>query len=1104
MSEDLINKVIDAPAVKKQMDVLYAQLQQVVLLIQQINQAGASISFARGLSETAKAAQDAKAKVEELKVARQQLINQEQELKNQASAAARAADAQAKADANASDARLRQIQEQTAAVRQQAAAERLARQQAAQAAKDAAAAAKLASLGEVGSRNQLNNELKKAIAIYDTLGAASRKSASGKELLASIQQLHRELSVLEADTGRFQRNVGNYPKALGGVTSLLGTFGVVTGGAAIAKEIFDTTVQLDSLNSALRAVSKTEEEFQSNQKFLADTANRLGLSVIDLTKAYKLFYTASTQSGLSAVTTRKIFSSVSETAATLKLSTDDTNGVLLAFSQILGKGKVQAEELRGQIGERLPGAFAIAARSIGVTEQELNKMLQKGQVISADFLPKFATELQKTFGVNGQEPVQGLQASINRLSNAFATMISDNQGGLTKLFQGIIDLARGALESINNFTAGIGYVIEKITDADAAARHLNTKAVKDYAESLKNVKTEDLLTRTSNLSKNIDVLNNRLTGNKKLIEDIKKAYGADAESVYGSFIKKTQDLIEEDERMLDLTTKSRAAARGEVDSRLKPGDDLNAAKPKVDLTEAEKNRLAKLRELRIQALTDNQKFEIQSELDTQKKIIDNNGASTAERLAATEKYYTKKKELSELDATNDKNKLKEEIARGRAVPEQLIAIDNRAKKELVDNQLDLSANITKILANDADDRVKLATNTYTQEGEIIEKAANKELAQNQDLYTKGLITKEQYEDEKLRIDNKYAILQLQNQLELQKKILDIISTTSDPDKIKEARSKISDIENKIRDLDLKYFEDTEKKKTEREKLEAAKRKKLKEDELVLVKKLGKESLDFIFSIVDAQFDKQKEGLQKQADELDVNTQKEIEAVNASAGSEQEKADKITVINARAQAQKEEIDRRQRKIDLEKARFDRLKSIGEVIANTAVNIVKVFPNPVLIALAAAVGAVQLGSILATPLPRYRYGTKDHKGGKAMVNDGGRLEVMESPTGKAFVATGKDAIVNLPEHYKVHTSIEDYYAASGSSNYRSVVTPDGKLVELKLISDRMERNAAQQTQELLAGMERNRSSVSINYTWQGIEVSQKTISGRIDYLSKNIRL
>lgn len=59
---------------------------------------------------------------------------------------------------------------------------------------------------------------------------------------------------------------------------------------------------------------------------------------------------------------------------------------------------VQSEELRGQIGERIPGAFAIAARAMNVTEAQLNKMLELGQVTADEFLPKFARQLKSEFG----------------------------------------------------------------------------------------------------------------------------------------------------------------------------------------------------------------------------------------------------------------------------------------------------------------------------------------------------------------------------------------------------------------------------------------------------------------------------------------------------------------------------------------------------------------------------------------------------------------------------------------------------------------------------------------------------------------------------------
>ena len=59
-------------------------------------------------------------------------------------------------------------------------------------------------------------------------------------------------------------------------------------------------------------------------------------------------------------------------------SLEQLDSALLATTQVFAKGKVSAEELRQQIGERLPGAFSLFAESMGMTPQELDKALEKG------------------------------------------------------------------------------------------------------------------------------------------------------------------------------------------------------------------------------------------------------------------------------------------------------------------------------------------------------------------------------------------------------------------------------------------------------------------------------------------------------------------------------------------------------------------------------------------------------------------------------------------------------------------------------------------------------------------------------------------------------
>src|SRR5690606_5836527 len=143
---------------------------------------------------------------------------------------------------------------------------------------------------------------------------------------------------------------------------------------------------------------------------------------------------------------------VANAAGKLKLSNEQVQGTFLALSQMMSKGKVQAEELRGQLGERLPGAFALAAKAMGVTEAELNKMLEKGQVISEDFLPKFAKQLDISFGNDKTEKIVSMQASVNRLNTAF-DMLWDSKRAktfFTEVTDGFAEMIREITVLLNS------------------------------------------------------------------------------------------------------------------------------------------------------------------------------------------------------------------------------------------------------------------------------------------------------------------------------------------------------------------------------------------------------------------------------------------------------------------------------------------------------------------------------------------------------------------------------------------------------------------------------------------------------------------------------
>lgn len=347
--------------------------------------------------------------------------------------------------------------------------------------------------------NSLDSDFEKLKQELSTVGVSGKGSLEKIELqlienrkeALSLQQQVGQLKTEFRGTGDVGNQVtASLKKGFQDIKGQVGQFVLgYVGFQAILNSVqktFSETVALDSLSVSLKNVSNNSAELAINQKFLLDLTERLGLVYTDTAVTFKNFYAASTQAGISADDTREIFTAAAAASANLKLSQEDTNGVLLAFSQIASKGKVQAEELRGQIGERVPGAFAIAARAIGVTQKELNKMLETGQVTSNDFLPKFARELQKTFGGDATKNVDGLQASIARLKNQFTQLVQDNQGALTSIFSALIGGAGALIKLIPSLLVLLGLLAGAYLANNAALIAYNAAIVLNNIFILRN------------------------------------------------------------------------------------------------------------------------------------------------------------------------------------------------------------------------------------------------------------------------------------------------------------------------------------------------------------------------------------------------------------------------------------------------------------------------------------------------------------------------------------------------------------------------------------------------------------------------------------------
>ncbi len=267
-------------------------------------------------------------------------------------------------------------------------------------------------------------------------------------------------------TGNEASTAGNQVQVAGSRLSEFAGIAQAIAGAAIAKRFLDANLAADSFQRTMLLLTGSSEKADAELKYITATADRMGIPIRELQSAYVGFSAALKGSALEGAQGKLVFESVAHSMAVLGKSSDDTKGTLLALQQMISKGTVQSEELKNQLGERLPNAFAIASRAMGVTERELGKLLETGQVLAADLLPKLALELNKTFG-DPQNEVESLQADLGRFQTAMdSALVSLGQAGVVTVFSesisilaGIVSGAAGAFKLLGStigYTVGIG------------------------------------------------------------------------------------------------------------------------------------------------------------------------------------------------------------------------------------------------------------------------------------------------------------------------------------------------------------------------------------------------------------------------------------------------------------------------------------------------------------------------------------------------------------------------------------------------------------------------------------------------------------------------
>jgi lambda family phage tail tape measure protein len=346
------------------------------------------------------------------------------------------------------------------------------------------------------SANSINNLKGYANAWREIANSVEIGTAEFKQANAEAAKLEAQLKKVQPGGGAgrlmgLARGAGTVAAAgvfggpLGAVGALAGApfglAGMAAGGAIGAQAgmmgqqvagLASYTASIERQRTALKLVTEDSVSYQQALDFINTTSQRLAIPQEQITRQFTQLSASVLGAGGNVRDAEKAFLGIAAGIRGTGGSLQDMEAALRATAQVFSKGKVSAEELRQQIGERLPGAFTLFAKSVGMTPQELDKALEDGKVSLQDF-QKFAEELFKRYGKSAEIIAQGpqsagdrLQASLSKLSESVGRLLAPIGAAFQTIFADIVNAITRAANALARFMGMKFYDPERIADLE--------------------------------------------------------------------------------------------------------------------------------------------------------------------------------------------------------------------------------------------------------------------------------------------------------------------------------------------------------------------------------------------------------------------------------------------------------------------------------------------------------------------------------------------------------------------------------------------------------------------------------------------------------------
>jgi hypothetical protein len=923
---------------------------------------------------------------------------------------------------------------------------------------------------------------------------SKQAQAAAKEAL----ELNNKLKNIDASIGNHQREVGNYGKALDGVkdkfrelgTFILGFIGI-TAGIEFFKGSVDAFLELDK---SVRLLQNTLRNVGVPQLF-----GRIEESTKSLMKQFQFLDEAD-------ITT--VFNKLVVYGKLTENQINDLLPVIIDFATATGQTlpEATATVIKGLEGN------GRALKEFGINMKDAKSVTEGFDLVMRELKPR-VEGVGKAFGESAAGGIATSKEQFKQLKE--------------EVGQGLVPILVALLGVVNEALKGLKGLFAEVTGKSDRAKE-NIKGILDHDQGIENVeKRKNAL---------LEVYKDQLEQRKKLIEQGKLDAKVTEEEITKSFIEQLEKRKKADDEYLaknasslafrskrdkDIikdTVANRKATQDIIDQLSTTDKVIGRGNPNATRTPAgaSKDQLADLarnQEAIRKALLDAAKKQLQDKIEADKEIIADETKTYDERFKAAQDFYNDSFSLSQLErnaafddadakAKEDKRKAVLEITDKTILAKTLLAIDE--KTAATKKQADATYN-ADVLKGERENEKQIKDLRTKQSADLV--AHNKSLHEQelQNIQTgydeallaldrKHLKEKKKFKNNKDELDKaekQYNADRLRLQVNLQESLLqEDIRFTKETIQLAEARAKASGkqedidavakakqdlaalelkLQKTITDYHIKSNEDQGKSEDEL----AAKR-------LAHLEKLAgyaKQVFDLIAGFAEISTEKRLNETQEQIDALDKQKEKDVEVANATITNATDRANAIAVIEARAQAKKEALERRQRQLQVEKAKFEKAATIASLILETSLAVIralsdKLIPYPTRVADAIAVGVIGAANIakaIATPIPKFKGGLNRDYEGWSFTGDGGKHEAIVRKDGSIEVTPNTDTLTYIEKGDRIHPDAHEYLQnvkASALGNIKRTALNVGKVPDAKVpMYDMQLRAEAAETNRLL---------------------------------------